>query len=172
MPCHLPGLASRVGSRYSILDTDYFWMPKYINKYILLVEGTCTVSGVCYKKHHHCVSKRENRKGRKMQQKNQTASWTSQSIVKFKCFIQRPDTTIDDIKEFLTGLIELVSTFISAHVICSSPSQSCPFLLDMLCLSSKNKAERFFFERMVLPALRTAHLPSGDQYIREGMKGM
>lgn len=33
-------------------------MPKYINKYILLVEGTHSVSGVCYKKHISVLKKK------------------------------------------------------------------------------------------------------------------
>lgn len=88
--------------------------------------------------------KEKTEKENKSDKKTQTVSWTLQSTVKFKFYIQRSYTTIDDIKEFLAGLIELVSTFISAHVICSSPSQSCPFLHDMLCLFSKNKTERVF----------------------------
>lgn len=58
---------------------------------------------------------------------------------------------MDDIKEFLAGLIYCVTRFTSTHVICyilllfllASP-QSCAFLHDIVCLASKNKTEGFF----------------------------
>lgn len=144
----------------NILTSIFCWCRVHTQFLVFAIKSTTT------------VLKKEKTEREKNPAKNQTPNWNPQFIAKFTCFIQRPETTIDDIKEFLAGLIELVSTFISAHVICSSPPQSCPFLHDMLCLASKNKTEGFFFERMLLPALRTAHLLSGDQYIREGMKGM